>query len=231
MTEVIKTTNNEMPAKVAELIRDLIKKTLENQERVLIAIPGGRSVAAIFNELKTHRIEWRKVHFFMVDERLVPIDHIDSNFRLANETLLDELVQKAKLPFDNIHAFNYDKNASDSGIGRYQEELEQYGSHFDIVLLSSGEDGHIGAIYPNHHSFEDEGEYFILTTNSPKPPASRMSSSRKLIGRSSSAIILFMSETKREAFAIFNDCSFDSKSCPAKIVQDIVNSYVVSDLV
>ena len=187
--------------------------------------------SAIFNELKTHRIEWRKVHLFMVDERLVSIDHIDSNFRLANETFIDELVQEEKLPFDNIHAFNYDKNASDFGIRGYQEELEQYGSHFDIVLLSSGEDGHIAAIFPNHYSFEDEGEYFISTTNSPKPPASRMSSSRNLIGRSSAAIILFMSETKRVALTTFNDSSIGSKSCPAKIVLDIVDSYVVSDLV
>ncbi|MDK1031047.1 MAG: 6-phosphogluconolactonase, partial [Planctomycetia bacterium] len=167
----------------AELITDSIVGLLAEKELVVLAVPGGRSVSGIFALFRAQDIPWRKVHIFMVDERLVPLSDDRSNFKLAREGFTDALVAEGKLPQENVHPFVFDGSKEDSGLAGYEEELRDLGGACDIVLLSSGEDGHIGALYPNHHSFRDESEFYVAMHDSPKPPPDRMTMSRKLLLR------------------------------------------------
>ena len=158
--------------KVADILAEAISKTIRNKDQVVVAFPGGRSVAAVFDVLKEKEIDWNNVHLFMVDERMVKLDNEDCNFKLLKE----ELIGHINIPEENVHPFMVEE-----GIKAYEEELKKVGGKFDIVLLSSGEDGHIAGLYPKHHSIKDESDYFITMDDSPKPPKDRMSSSRKLI--------------------------------------------------
>ena len=110
-----------------------------------------------------------------------------------------------------------------------EKELVDLGSVYDIVLLSSGEDGHIGAIYPNHHSFDDDAEMFITMDDSPKPPPKRMSISKKLLKKTGTAIILFKGDAKKDAYMKFLDKKTPVEGLPAKLVKDIDDLYVVTD--
>jgi len=208
-----------------EILVENINKLLKEQQRVILGIPGGRSVKGIFALLKNEkRIPWKNVHIFMVDERLVPLSSEESNFKLANDAFIDSLVLENKLPKENIHPF-----IAKSGISDYENELKKYGKSYDIIILSSGEDCHVGSLYPDHASIKSESEYYVIMNDAPKPPPERMSISRKMILKSKVAIILFIGESKRKAYQTFLS-EGDFYSCPARLVKMIKNSYVLTDL-
>jgi len=214
----------------AAMIERSARALLSGQETVVLALPGGRSAAGIFQNLRKRRIKWKKVHIFMVDERLVSVDHADSNFRLVRENLTDELIEKGRLPEANVHPFIYDAEQADHGTGKYEDELKRFGGRYDIILLSSGEDGHIGALYPKHHSIKDDAEFFITMDDSPKPPPLRMSMSRKLVLRSRVAIAVFAGNQKKDALDMFRSVRHNFFSCPVKLIHDIRDSYVITDI-
>jgi len=231
MTEIIRAKDKQEYDKIAtELIAKNIANVLKSKEFVVLAVPGGRSVAGIFKEFITADIPWQKVHIFIVDERLVPLEDQKSNYKLAFDSFLGELVAKNKLPKENIHPFVYDSQSIDKGTNAYETELKKFGGVYDIVLLSSGEDGHVGGLYPSHHSFSDESEFFVYMDDSPKPPKDRMSMSRKLLLKSEYAILVYLGAGKKDALDMFLDENVSVKDCPAKIVQEIENSWIVTDI-
>lgn len=216
----------------AHIIAQSIVKVIAQEEKAVLAIPGGRSVAGIFSELKDEKdIDWKKVHIFMVDERLVPINDENSNFKLANDTFIKDLIKKEILPEGNVHPFKVDKKKKDYGVKDYEMELRGIHNHYDIILLSSGEDGHVGCLYPNHHSIRDNSEDFIFMEDSPKPPKNRMGISKKMLSKSRVSILLFFGEAKRHAFNKFMDPKADYQHCPCVLAKKINHSYVLTDLI
>lgn len=211
--------------KAVDLIVDSLKSLLQSQDKVVLAIPGGRSVSGIFSLLKEQELPWPKIHLFWVDERMVHLTDAESNYRLAKETFLDHLVQQRLIPPENIHPFDVQK-----GIVAYQKELELYGGRYDVILLSSGEDGHAGALFPNHHSILDQSKFFLIMDDSPKPPPARMTMSASLAKKAQVGLILFYGEAKRSAWEKFNDHLVDVSACPAKLVYLMKEGYAVTDL-
>jgi 6-phosphogluconolactonase len=215
----------EAAARIAISIDDLLKK----KGKVVLAVCGGRSVQGIFELLRSANIDWHNVHIFMVDERLVPINSNESNFKLVNGYLLDYLVKKGTLQSKNIHPFLYSGKITDD-LKKYEAELKELSDCFDIAILSSGEDGHIAALFPNHPTVKSKGQYFIYTHDSPKLPRERMSSSPALLSRTKICFLLFLGEEKRTALDRFNDQKNTIVDCPAKIVKDAKIYYVLTDL-
>ena len=214
-----------------ETIAESVKRILSQKEKVVVAIPGGRSVAEIFEEFKTTTLlPWEKIHFFMVDERLVDKDSPDSNYRNAYELFLSKLLKEKKIPAENIHPFHLDKSAEDKGIKQYNEEFKKF-QPFDIVILGSGEDGHIAAVFPGHHSIKQEGNEFFMMHDSPKPPKERITSTKTMIENADTAIVLFLGEGKKQAFLNFKNPELSTIQCPAKTINKTKHPYVLTDIV
>jgi len=206
------------------------KKLLGKKDKVVWALPGGRSVGGIFDILsESVSLDWKRIHFFMADERLVPIDDMESNFGLLMEKLLYPLLRKGNITRKNMHPFIYRKKEKDAGLRTYKRELIKLGGKYDAVLLSSGEDGHIAGLYPDHNSIRDDSKYFIKMDNSPKPPPRRMTSSRNLLVCSQMAVLLFFGKGKKYALNMFKDSKLTIEQCPARIVSLIDKSYVLTD--
>jgi 6-phosphogluconolactonase len=87
----------------------------------------------------------------------------------------------------------------------------------DIVVLSSGEDGHIGALYPNHHSIKNNFPKFISMGDSPKPPQKRMTASRKMIEKADDGLLLFFGAGKTDAYFKYKLRTNSVEDCPAQI--------------
>ena len=79
----------------------------------------------------------------------------------------------------------------------YRDEIKTHGGAYDIVLLSSGEDGHVGALFPKHNSIKNDSDFFIFMKDSPKPTPHRMSASKKLLRKSQISILLVSGLTKK----------------------------------
>jgi len=125
MTKIILDIKDNLDKIALEIITTSIKKILKKQDKVILGVPGGRSVLGIFSLLReAENIPWGKVYIFMVDERLVPLDNKESNFRLVKKLFTDVLEKKAILPDVNVHPFIMNKTMSDFGISEYENKLK-----------------------------------------------------------------------------------------------------------
>ncbi|MGD0191182.1 MAG: 6-phosphogluconolactonase [Rhizomicrobium sp.] len=123
---------------------------------VRVALAGGSTPKEFYrligSDVFRSRIPWQRLEFFWGDERCVPHDNADSNFRMATDTLLS----RVPISQDRIHPMPVD-GAPDDCARRYQRELKNcYGSDvfdparplFDIMLLGLGSDGHTCSLLP-----------------------------------------------------------------------------------
>ena len=120
--------------------------------RISVVLSGGNTPKMIFNHLgKDHAsIAWQNIDFFWGDERCVPPDHPESNYRMAKIHLFDTIRPETL----NIHRIQ-GENPPEYEIPRYQKEIMEYvklkGQKpvFDIIMLGIGEDGHTASIFPD----------------------------------------------------------------------------------
>lgn len=220
---ILQGTHHQMVEKAALLLFRSMEAFIREKGHTVLAVPGGRSVGEIFRRLSACRLEWEKVRMFMLDERLVEVDHPESNYKLVKNSMGSTIPPEAIIPF------RHDPDHPLSGLTTYAEKLKTYGGCFDIVLASSGEDGHIGSLFPDHQSVRQKGDGFILLDDSPKPPRGRMSASYDLLCRSDTGILLFFGTEKRRALRNFQDDRLSYLQCPAKIVTQMSRYYVLTD--
>jgi 6-phosphogluconolactonase len=130
---------------------------LEAPGRVRVALSGGSTPRRTYQELAgphfIDRFPWNRVHWFWGDERFVPPDHVESNYRMAREAMLDT----APIPGENIHPIPTVGLSADEAAAAYESLLKTaYGAPhllpgralFDVCLLGLGDDGHTASLIP-----------------------------------------------------------------------------------
>ena len=147
-----------------------------------IALAGGSTPRQLYRaiaEAGTER-DWSTVHFWFGDERAVPPDHPDSNYRMAKESLFMRL----PIPADNVHPMPVPETilpvTLDDAARRYEAELraalpknEEGFPRFDLVLLGMGEDGHTASLFPGTPVLA-ERHRAVVAVQGPKPPPWRL---------------------------------------------------------
>lgn len=116
-----------------------------------VALAGGSTPEASYELLATERtatsLDWSRVHFFWGDERCVPPDHPNSNYRMAREALLDHL----PLSPGNIHRIHGEMEPERAARTFSDDLVTFFGAAlpaFDLVLLGLGNDGHTASLFP-----------------------------------------------------------------------------------
>ena len=152
----------------------IVDEAAQTSGRFALSLSGGSTPRLLYELLATpefrDRVPWERVHLFWGDERCVPHDHADSNYRMTREAMLDHL----PIPPDNVHPIPTDTTPQD-GAARYDRTLRTwYGREnldaarplFDVTLLGLGEDGHTASLFPGSPTL---GETFAWAsaTNSP----------------------------------------------------------------
>ena len=152
-----------MSKAAAEVIVEHIRETLKTRDVYSIALSGGstpRRLHALLagDAVFRDQIPWERVHFFWGDERHVPPDHPDSNYRMADDTLLS----KAPIPAANIHRIRAENPDAEKAAADYEQEIRQFFKidveqipHFDCVLLGMGLDGHTASLFPGTAALEE----------------------------------------------------------------------------
>ncbi len=123
-----------------------------------IALSGGSTPKVLYALLADEpsfreRFPWAQTHFFFGDERHVPPDDKDSNFRMAKEAMFDKLA--GILPPENIHRVRGEEADAAKAAEEYGMEVESFfsatnvgGTRFDVILLGMGPEGHTASIFP-----------------------------------------------------------------------------------
>jgi 6-phosphogluconolactonase len=141
-----------MSHKAAEMFVNSSRTCMASQGKFSVAISGGSTPRRLYTLLGSNpyreEVNWLLVHFFWVDERCVPKEHEESNFKAAFDTLLS----KISIPDENIHRI-MGEGAPDKAARDYEEEVRKsFGMSglpmFDLVILGMGEDGHTASLFP-----------------------------------------------------------------------------------
>jgi len=156
----------EMAATAAQRI---IARIDANDGRIAICLSGGSSPKQLYRLLASEAyrrlLPWHRIHWFVGDERFVPVNSDLSNMGVARRMLLD-----SRAPASHIHPVPTDGANPDAGAERYARELQSfYGADelrhgrplFDLVLLGAGTDGHTASLFPGDPAL-DERERWVV---------------------------------------------------------------------
>ncbi|MBA3947487.1 MAG: 6-phosphogluconolactonase [Herpetosiphonaceae bacterium] len=183
----------------AQLIVDRAKAS---SERFTLVLSGGSTPKAIYRLLAQpplrDEIPWPQVQLFWGDERSVPPDHADSNFRTAREELIDHV----PIPAANIHRIQAELPASEAATA-YEAELQRFfGSaalpRFDLVLLGMGDEGHTASLFPNTTAL-DETQHWVVANYVPKLHTARITLTFPVINNAQEVVFLVAGAAKQEA--------------------------------
>lgn len=132
-----------------------------------VALSGGTTPRSMYSLLAIEtslraQVPWEHIHFFWGDERHVPPDHADSNYRMACEAML----ARVPVPAANIHRIKSEYADARSAADEYEKGLREFFKlaphelpRFDLVLLGMGPDGHTASLFPGMDAL---GEYARL---------------------------------------------------------------------
>lgn len=199
-----------------------VRAVLANEPRAVIGVPGGTSVAGVLSAFALTDPDWNRLDFFLVDERLVPLDDPMSNYR----GLADGPLSKARLHPVPVG----DATDHKAAVQGYEEELSRAGGGFHIVLLGVGEDGHVASLFPGSPAVSSQELGYLAVTQAPKPPPLRVTASPNLLKAALTSLVFFFGSPKLGALERFLSRKVPAEECPAKLVLEHERSYLVTDL-
>jgi 6-phosphogluconolactonase len=161
----------------AEAVADSLRAAVAARGEFVLALAGGSTPRPLYERLAAapyRHLPWDRVHFFWGDERCVPPDHLDSNYRLAAEALLAHL----DLRPEQIHRLPGEL-APPAGAAQAEAELRAFfadreprdGSPvFDLILLGAGPDGHTASLFPGRPALEETQRWVVAEDHPGRPP-------------------------------------------------------------
>lgn len=152
----------DLSERAAEEFVRLARQAIQLAGRFTVALSGGSTPKALYTLLAApgfaQRISWNRAHLFWGDERCVPPDHPESNYRMVEETL----ISKIQIPRENVHRMAGEKTPQiaalecDAELKRFFELADGALPFFDLILLGLGEDGHTASLFPGSAALNDQ---------------------------------------------------------------------------
>jgi 6-phosphogluconolactonase len=209
----------EIAHEAAECVIAAANRAADEGRTFSIALSGGSTPKALFELLATEpyrsRVDWAKVEVFFGDERTVPPDHKDSNYRMAREALLS----KVPIPGDNVYrmAGERDPNAAAREYGQMLKEKFGDGG-IDLVLLGMGDDGHTASLFPETEAL-DETKHRCVANFVPKLNTWRLTLTAPFINRSAQVIVLVSGASKAQRLQEVLEGPPDPRRLPVQLIK------------
>ena len=199
--------------------------SIETKGSFSVALSGGSTPRGMFALLAGDgfrgQVRWDRVFFFWGDERHVPPDHADSNFRMAREALLSHLTLRDDQVF-RIHGENPDAAAA---AYEYEGTVRQYFGwadgqfpRFDLVLLGMGPDGHTASLFPGTKALLDQTRVVIANWVG-KFNTHRITLTAPAINTAARVLFLISGEDKAPALKAVVEGPLEPSQLPAQLIQ------------
>jgi 6-phosphogluconolactonase len=198
---VISADAADVARRVAERFEGLAATAMSR--KIAVALSGGSTPKRLYELLAEapfrDRVNWRGVEFFFGDERAVPPDHPDSNYRMANEALL------SKVPV-TAHRMHAEADAAEAYERLLRERIaEQRGGIplFDLILLGMGPDGHTASLFPGTQALDERARLVVMNDVPQQTQKRRMTFTYPLLNAARHVWVLAPGTDKR---AIVEQC-------------------------
>jgi 6-phosphogluconolactonase len=155
---ILKSPQDLFEATAAEFIAQA-NAAVRARGKFTVALSGGSTPKSLFTLLATKlNVPWDKIYFFWGDERHVPPDDPESNYRMANEAMLS----KVPVPSENIFRIHSEEKDAAEAALQYDQTLQQFFHlapgefpRFDLIFLGLGPDGHAASLFPDSKALEE----------------------------------------------------------------------------
>ena len=191
------------PEELADRLADLMMSWVENRygNAFHLAISGGKTPDLLFSVLALKYADstlWQKIHFWWVDERMVPPNHTESNFGIVQKLLLSQII----IPEANIHRIkgeNIPETEALSYSAQIQKNVQQKNEWpvFDLILLGMGDDGHTASIFPDQMHLLNS-EHICEVATQPQSGQKRVTLTGKAINNALKVCFLVTGSNKAE---------------------------------
>lgn len=213
----------ELSESAAGHVVDLITSTVKEKNRFSVAVSGGGTPKMLYELLATDyagSVNWKLVDIFFCDERYVPYNDSQSNYRMVKEKLLD----RVPIPQKNIHLIPTSHSNPDRSAQMYDEEIRSHfgtgGSSFDLVLLGMGKEGHTASLFPGSPAL-DETVHFATAVQVPAVPPNRITLTYPVLNRAAEVSFLISGKDKAEVLKDILRGTVDFHRLPAAGVRPL----------
>jgi len=185
------------------------KRAIAHHGRFTVALSGGstpktmHAILAARSAENPKLVDWSRVQILFGDERHVPPDHPDSNYRMAKETLLS----KVPIPSANVHRIRCENPDAGKAAEEYDRELikvfqlkgQDQLPRFDLIFLGMGPDGHTASLFPGTMAVHELNKR-VVANWVPKFNTWRVTFTRPVINQAECVLLMICGKDKAEAF-------------------------------
>ena len=212
-------TSDEIWRYMGKRWEEISAKAIAEKGYFSAALSGGKTPTGFYQYLSGRlNLQWEKSHLFLVDERFVPWDSPESNYRMLHEALIGRI----QVPSENIHPIPTGQSSPDISARKYEEEMREFFSltensipEFDLILLGIGEDGHTASLFPGNDTLK-ETKHLVVPVKPGTALMDRISITLPVINNSWNVIFLVSGQRKRAVMRIVR--GGDDKTLPASKV-------------
>ncbi len=192
--------------------------------RFLLALAGGRTPGGLYQRLAEppflEQMPWQQLRVIWGDERYVPPDDPQSNYRLSREALL------AQVPIPTAHIYPIPTDAVDPHQAaaaydqRLQSLLAEHQGQIDLLLLGMGTDGHTASLFPAHPALDAPAAQLVAAVDAaPKPPAWRISLTIAALNRAAHVLLLVSGADKAATLQAVLHGPYQPRRLPVQAVR------------
>ena len=209
----------ELSEAAARMFVEEARRRIDESGRFAVALAGGSTPKVTYEILAREYggpedLDWSKVHAFFGDERSVPPDHEDSNYRMAREALLSHV------PIGSVHRMRGEMEPREAA-ALYEKELEEFFRGppvLDLVLLGIGEDGHTASLFPDTPAL-DARDRWAVENPVEKLNTTRLTLTVPAVDAARKVAFLVAGEGKAEALEKILEGNANPHKYPAKLVR------------
>ena len=211
----------------AERFVELGQAAIDARGCFSVGLAGGstpkRTYELLASEAYREQLNWSKVHIFFGDERCVPPDDSESNYRMANEAL----ISRVSIPPPNVHRINGLGDAV-ANASLYEDELRTFFNasswpRFHLVLLGMGDDGHTASLFPGTKALV-EPRAWVVANWVEKFGTFRITLTAPAINHAANIAFLVTGATKAERLLEVLRGALDPEKLPSQLIQPLDGS-------
>ncbi|KVI01317.1 6-phosphogluconolactonase, DevB-type [Cynara cardunculus var. scolymus] len=206
-------TEEHVAVALAKYIADLSAKFIDAHGSFSVVLSGGTLIDTLRKVVEppyVNSIDWSKWLIFFLDERVVPLDHPDCNYKLA----YDGFLSKVPIPESNIYPIK-ERLSPEDAADEYEQRLKNLVANktlktspitgfakFDLMLVGMGPDGHVASLFCWHFQRFEKKRWVTFITDSPKPPPPRITFTFPLINSASEIAMVVTGEDAADAVKV-----------------------------
>lgn len=217
----------------ARQILTLAEEAAAHRGRFTVVLAGGSTPQRLYSLLAAEpyctQLPWRNTHLFWGDERTVPPEHPDSNFGMAQGTLLSRI----PIPANHVHRMEAERADLDEAATRYETEIARTFAvqpsdeppAFDLVLLGLGTDGHTASLFPYTPALR-ETRRWVVSHDVPTLKTNRLTLTAPILNRAAMILFLVSGIEKAAALQAVLEGPLDPERLPAQLIRPVTGRLV-----